>query len=245
MSNVEKIWYSYKGKHYHGGLPAFFDSAQYSWTQLLENNYDIISNEVMNYLNGDKTELISYYNNKITSHKNAWQILTFKFWGVDMPKTQKSLPITNGLLNSIPGIISSSISILEPQTAIHPHFGDSNTFIRCHFGIDVPAGLPQCGIKVNGIDKSWNNGKLLMLCDAHEHSTWNKTNQRRVIILFDVLHEQYLPYKKSICINGLALIWIQQKKASSKFINKLPGFMQGILMRLKRVQYYVFGLSWK
>ncbi|CAN5147076.1 hypothetical protein BH09BAC5_BH09BAC5_25260 [soil metagenome] len=68
-------------------------------------------------------------------------------------------------------MLSAGISRLAPHTEIQPHFGDTNMIARCHFGLSIPSGLSECGIQENDKKREWEEGKWLVFCDAHQHST--------------------------------------------------------------------------
>ena len=110
-----------------------------------------------------------------------------------------SCPVTINILNNIPGLISASVSILEPGARINPHYGDTDAIIRCHLGLKIPAGLPSCGFRVGYEDRSWEQGKLLMFNDAAYHKAWNETDQTRIVLLFDIIRIQHEKQKKWIC----------------------------------------------
>ncbi|HYG53388.1 MAG TPA: aspartyl/asparaginyl beta-hydroxylase domain-containing protein [Flavobacteriales bacterium] len=242
MSGKQKIWYSHKNKAYTGHFPAYFIPAEFPWVAQLEAKFPEIETEVTRYLKTHADELKPYFNKDLVSKKNAWQLLTLKFWGVENKKTVAGFPVLSNAINAIPHTVTCSISLMEPQTTIVPHIGDTDAVMRCHLGLDVPAGLPACGIKVNDVDKAWERGKVLIFCDAYMHSAWNHTDQRRIVIIFDVVHDVFKDRYKNICNETHALLWLQKKRQDSPFFNKLPGPVLGILMRLRKLRYALFGI---
>lgn len=119
----------------------------------------------------------------------------------------------------------AALCLLEPQSAVLPHYGDTNTTIRCHLGIRVPAGLPECGIEVAGEKRPWENGKLLMFCDAHYHNVWNKTDNRRYIFTIDIMRNEYAQNTTRICSKVLAVYTLKYFDQRIKFINRVPRFL--------------------
>jgi aspartyl/asparaginyl beta-hydroxylase (cupin superfamily) len=89
------------------------------------------------------------------------------------------------LIESSPNVTTDALSIRDPETTIKPHIGDTNAIARCHLGLMVPASLPECGIRVAGQERVWEQGRVLIFCDAHPHTAWNHTTERRVILFVD------------------------------------------------------------
>jgi len=74
-------------------------------------------------------------------------------------------------------------SVLEPGTHIAPHYGLLNTRLICHIPLLLP---PDCFLRVGGETRSWANGEALIFDDSFEHEAWNRSDQRRVILLFEI-----------------------------------------------------------
>ena len=112
--------------------------------------------------------------------------------------------------------------MLEPQSKIKQHCGDTNAIIRIHLPIVVPKGLPECGLTVDGIEKEWQEGKVLMFNDAQQHSAKNESDERRIVLILDVIRPEFLTKKYEISarvINGLIWQWMTQKNPK---VRKLP-----------------------
>lgn len=74
-------------------------------------------------------------------------------------------------------------SLLKPGTHIQPHHGLLNTRLICHIPLIVPQG---CAIRVGNETRSWREGEALIFDDSFEHEAWNKSNDTRVILLFEI-----------------------------------------------------------
>ena len=112
-------------------------------------------------------------------------------------------------LQQIDGLVSASFSLLKAGTSIHPHYGDTNAIIRSHFGVDVPAGLPQVGFRVNGEERAWRNGEFLFFCDGYVHSAWNHSEKDRIVMIIDVLRPEFAARRRFICATVLASLTLQ------------------------------------
>lgn len=204
----QKEWYSYQRKRYPYEGPYYFDVDQMPWVEEFKTAIPQIREEVMGFVQREEQRLAPYFNKDLVSGPTKWKALSFKFWGLRFKKNAGQIPISMAALDQIPGLVSASISMLEPQTEIHPHRGDTNTIMRWHLGLEIPEPLPNCGFKVGQEERSWTNGGLLAFNDAENHQAWNLTDQRRFLLLFDVIRPEFMERKKAICARVLSsLFW--------------------------------------
>ena len=146
-------------------------------------------------------------------------------WGVEFHKNICNFPVTTEILKQIPGLVSASFNLLEKKSEIKHHFGETNASVRVHLGLCIPDSLPDVGFKVNGISRSWEEGKVLIFCDGYEHSGWNHSNQDRYILLLDIIRSEFIHKKRLICANVLATLSLQSLVSKSAFlfyINFIP-----------------------
>ncbi|MDF2438185.1 MAG: hypothetical protein K0Q95_2561 [Bacteroidota bacterium] len=208
----------------------FYDPAEFSWTSLLEKNHDMIAAEVTRFINKNERALRPYFASALMDNPASWKALSFYFWGKRMDENAcLECPDTLGILSQIPNIVSASISILEPHSEIKGHFGDTDAIYRCHLGLVIPASLPECGFRVGYEDRPWQTGKLLIFNDANYHRAWNKSGERRIILLFDVIKPEYASEKKIICakIHG-NIMWQKISEFTGLYKNKKNFITKGI-----------------
>ena len=74
-------------------------------------------------------------------------------------------------------------SLLTPGTHIRPHNGLLNTRLICHLPILTP---PDCALRVGAETRPWREGEMLVFDDSIEHEAWNRSNQTRVVLLFEI-----------------------------------------------------------
>lgn len=74
-------------------------------------------------------------------------------------------------------------SLLKPGTHIQPHHGLLNTRLICHIPLIVPE---DCAIRVGNETRSWRAGEALIFDDSFEHEAWNRSDDTRVILLFEI-----------------------------------------------------------
>jgi aspartyl/asparaginyl beta-hydroxylase (cupin superfamily) len=53
----------------------------------------------------------------------------------------------------------------------------------CHLPLLVP---DQCGLRVGNEVRPWREGELLIFDDSIEHEAWNRSDEIRVVLLFDI-----------------------------------------------------------
>lgn len=239
-------WYSYKGGVYNDDSPAFFDTASWEWMRNSETTFPIIRNEIENLLSKKNNILEPYFNSDLLAESSTlnkgdghgkWEVGNFYFWGKENTENCEACPELVRLLKSIPGMLTAGISRLAPATEIKPHHGDTNMIARCHLGLSIPEGLPNCGIKVKNEIRQWENGKWFAFCDAHEHSAWNRTDKFRYILIVDVVLPQFIGQKKEIEKNVRSLLSLQNKLTKNPTLKNLPGFVLAVMR-----QWYKLGI---
>lgn len=233
------IWYSYKGIPYTGNCPAYYDLSSKIWFANLKDNQGAIKSLVLDYLKQEGIEVENYFNTDLVSGKENWKVSPFLFWNKRNEKNISSAKDLFSLFKNIPGLTGLAISILPAQTSVNPHYGDTDAVYRIHIPIKIPSALPVCGLKVNGIEKSWEQNELLAFCDAHLHEAWNNSTETRIVLIADVLREEYLMAQKNVCLNALSLLQLQQLTNYHKWINSFPSFSKGILRIILKTVLFI------
>jgi aspartyl/asparaginyl beta-hydroxylase (cupin superfamily) len=222
------IWYNYKGGKPGNQLPAFFDELNWKWITEGESRFAILKNEIEALIKKRNHTLDPYFNTSLIE-SGSWDTLEFLFWNTENKNNCDACPEINRWLSSIPGLTSAGISRLSPGAEIKPHPGDTNGIARCHLGLIIPHGLPDCGIMVNGEARAWEEGKFTVFCDAYEHSAWNRTNAFRYILIVDVVLPRFLSKKKQIVSNVKSSLKLQGLIEKKSWVGKLPGPILGII----------------
>lgn len=205
-----KLWFSiFDEKRYVGNEHAFYNSDDYKWAQYVLENKDVIIKEFKDTISTERL-FDPYFNYLFSTTDGGWKTVGLKFWSINNYKNQRYFPEITKIINNVPGLISASFSKLEPNSEIIPHNGDSNGFFRCHLGIEIPGKLPECGFEVEGEQRSWGNGELLIFCDALYHKAWNKTDGERYIMIFDVIRKEYEPQRNNLISTVLASMFLQK-----------------------------------
>ncbi len=218
-------------------VPNFIEHSQFAWSSELITNWLMYKNEI-EYLIKEKPTFIPYFNTALGDVTSSWSTISLKTWDINVPKTLSNTPGLAKFLLRFPEVTSMAISRLGPNSTIKRHQGDTNAIFRCHVGISIPSSLPDCGFQVNEEQKSWEEGKLIAFVDANEHEAWNKTNQERLILMFDVIRPEFIPYKRKVCINVRAFLLTQVFVLKYPILLKLPkALIHLIFLKIKLLVY--------
>lgn len=86
-------------------------------------------------------------------------------------------------------------SALQPGTVIPPHNGATNARLTVHLPLVIP---PDCGLRVGEETHVWEPGKLVIFDDTIRHEAWNRSNQLRVVLIFDIWHPMLTPLEREM-----------------------------------------------
>ena len=121
----------------------------------------------------------------------AWDAYFFYRHGVRYDEHCARCPQTTALLDALPLVRirdhapETLFSVLSPGTHILPHSGVTNTRLVTHLPLIVP---PDCAIRVGGEEHVWQEGRCVTFDDTYEHEAWNRSEQRRVVLILDSWH---------------------------------------------------------
>lgn len=157
----------------------FFDTSEFEFTRLLEARAPKIKEE-MESLTLDSFK--PWYEKDL--YTNLWLVYGLYAMGNKLKDNCARCPETVKILEQIPDLTTAGFSALLPGTHIKPHEGFTKMVLRCHLGLSVPQ--PQtCVLKVNGVERSWQEGKCLIFDDTMTHEAWNKGDKPRIVLLID------------------------------------------------------------
>jgi aspartate beta-hydroxylase len=119
----------------------------------------------------------------------GWDVCMLYERGQKHEETCARCPVTtavierNRTVRDLAGL--AYFSRLAPGSRVEPHRGPTNLRLRCHVGIDVPAG---CGIRVGGEARRWSEGRCIVFDDSFEHEVWNESARERIVLIVDLWH---------------------------------------------------------
>jgi aspartyl/asparaginyl beta-hydroxylase (cupin superfamily) len=122
---------------------------------------------------------------RIARSKN-WRAFFLIGYGYRAELGCRLCPETARALEGVPGLESAFFSILLPGMHIPRHRGPTKSLLVFHLAVKVPRESEKCLIRVGDEFRPWQQGKVLILDDTHEHEVWNDTDETRVVLLFHV-----------------------------------------------------------
>jgi beta-hydroxylase len=165
----------------------FYEAEQFPWLKPLTDNFEIIKGELLNLIaEGKENQWMNTFPHYVDSEKyKAWKVFSFIFFNMKLPHHAALCPKTAELVYSLPEILSCDYSYMNGQTHVKPHKGYSRMVLRCHLPLIVP-DEKLCALRVGDTVKHWKEGELMIFDDSFEHEAWNKTDERRVVLMFDI-----------------------------------------------------------
>lgn len=137
--------------------------------EYLKFRYGLFSDRQPGYLEGSRASF-------------CWRV-----YGRPLLRNCEVCPVTSAVVNEVvPDLVTSGFYLLGPHSAILPHTGVSSDLRRGHMGIFCPA---DCALRVSDEVRSWSEGGFLVFDDTYEHEVWNRSDELRVILLFDFVRE--------------------------------------------------------
>lgn len=184
---------------YYPFLPAdeYFDDHHFPWFAQLEAGAPAIKEELEALLATPDEVLRPYVRMEAGTPANDWSALDGSLdwaacflWEYGRPHQHilDRCPRTAALLADlplarIPGRAPNAFfSLLRPHSHIPPHTGVTNTRAIIHLALDIP---PDCGFRVGGETRQWQPGKAFAFDDTIDHEAWNRSDQRRAILILD------------------------------------------------------------
>jgi hypothetical protein len=184
--------------------PVFYPAAEtFPEVRHVLDHYAAIRAELASYLEGAVT--VPHFNPSPPkmSRPNSWRNLYFKNYSLQYRTARKYFPRTFQVFADRPEYTLAGITTLAPGGRLSSHCGETNAIIRCHIGLKVPGTLPALGLRVNGEDVCWQEGKVLAFNDAYQHEVWNETAQPRHVLVFDIIRPEFARYRTWICAQSL------------------------------------------
>lgn len=235
----ENLIFNLRSREYHGTLPLFYSPDDFPELNVLKNNWQVIFREIQDYESEyGSISGINTLSPPGLSSTNAWNNIYLENFLWQFHVNRKHFPETCKVLAQIPGCTLAVITVLSPQGSIEPHYGDTNAVIRCHLGLQIPAPYPACGIRVGNQEQGWKNGELTVFSEAHYHHVWNRTNEKRYLLVVDIVHPQWSREKEWICARVLGA-------QSYIFFEKRIPFLQKLPYSFLAPIHLVFSLIWR
>lgn len=195
----KQIYYQEPKQFYFPELPQreFYQPHEFRWAAPLMASWEIIRDEALALLSQPK--LFRPYletgegqptNEHLAMADNPdWSAYYLIRDGNDVTENISRCPHTMAALKDVDlcrtggGTPSVLFSLLKAGAHIPPHNGMLNTRLICHLPVIVP---PGCEFRVGNTKTNWVEGQMLIFDDSINHEAWNKSDEDRVVLLFDV-----------------------------------------------------------
>jgi aspartate beta-hydroxylase len=183
---------------YFPGLPpqAYLDRALFPWIEQLEAQTDAIREELLGLLPSEAgrervftSEAIEQVNLRGLNAPPSWNGYYFYRHGIRRDDNCLSCPVTARSLDLLPLSHVREhgpevlFSVFTAGTHLLPHRGVTNTRLVGHLPLIVPA---DCALNVGGEIHAWREGRAVIFDDTYEHEAWNRSQQTRVVLIFDL-----------------------------------------------------------
>ena len=146
----------------------------------ITTHWNIFRTDALRVMNGNMT--VRWHESAL--HNDKWDVFGL-IWQNEICELTHYCPNSFEIVNRHRDVVvNCGFSIMHPKCEIYPHHGYTGEVLRCHLGLVVPEG--DCCLKVEDEVRHWSEGEVLLFDDTKLHSTWNKTDQMRVILLTDL-----------------------------------------------------------
>jgi aspartate beta-hydroxylase len=118
-----------------------------------------------------------------------WRLYILKAYGTDVPRNMATCPLLTAVAQSIPDVLSVSLSFLAPGKHIPQHRGPFRGVLRFYLGLSVPRDeddRPAVVLTIDGIEHRIGDGECLLWDDTYPHEVRNRSDQIRAALLLDV-----------------------------------------------------------
>lgn len=183
---------------YMPGLPTspWFGRDSLGWVEEFEAQLPAIRAELMSLMPGEGTgekvfssTALEEQNLRGTRGAPSWTGHYFYRHGQRRDDNCAACPATSTALDRLPLCHVAGhgpevlFSVFTPGTHLLAHRGVTNTRSVGHLPLIVP---PDCALKVGGEEHAWREGEVVVFDDTYEHEAWNRSDQVRVVLIFDI-----------------------------------------------------------
>ncbi len=200
-------------------LPAdeFFDRSHCPWIMAIEAHTDVIRAEALAILTNGGEAIRPYVRMEAGGPETKWSRLDGSFdwsacflweYGVRNEAVCDLCPETVAALAGLPQnhirgkAPSAFFSVLKPGAHIPAHTGVTNTRATVHLPLVVPDG---CTFRVGGETREWRVGEAFAFDDTIEHEAWNRSDEIRIVLIFDVWNPHLTVDEQDLLVDYFAL----------------------------------------
>lgn len=248
MSNAEFSWPEGEKlvfvrppkEEYNGHLDCFYSPDLFPELLPLKANWQKIRDEITEFekKNGELSGMSSISPAKV--YGGNWTLIYLMSFMRKNHENREKFPYICSLIDQIPNIVFAAVSVLPPNSEIAPHFGDTNGIIRTHLGLIIPAPYPTIAIKIGEEERGWQEGELMCFINVQKHSVWNRSNERRYVLMVDFVPKILENRIMEICCKGLGSQSFIYLYKNIKLVRALPGFVQDFMCQVATAIWRIY-----
>lgn len=215
MSQQANPFYYNTPEWYKGGEPAFYDAKGFPISEVLLEHQPTFKEEALGLFSRQPTSFQQNFSPYNTDLK-GWRTIVLFSYGLINKKNIEKFPKTWEVLKDIEGLSLLMFSVLQPQTHLKAHFGDTDAIVRHHIGLHVPAPHPSIALRVCQEERGWSEEEVMSFCVVNRHQAWNKTDEPRLILMSDTIKPEFA--------HRTAEVWskVLGAEATKYYSNKWP-----------------------
>ena len=230
-----------RNPRYRGSLPFFYEPEQFPELKPLQDHWQEIRDEIRAFESRHgHIRGINTYSPPELSNDTGWSNIYLENFMWRFHRNRKNFPLICRLVDRIPNCTLAAISILAPHSAIHAHYGDTNGIVRGHLGLVVPAQAPVCALRVGTEERGWTEGGFTLFTEAHLHTAWNRSDQKRYILVVDLIPGFVRESKRSVCARVLGAQTFNYFEKKLPFLKHIPDAWLGPLHAVLRALWWLF-----
>ena len=162
----------------------------------LLQNYDAIRRETLEIALSGRLpanhEIMEQQRTLYEFDRKAWGMLPLRGYGYNYPANQNLIPTLKSFLKRHPDVVSAAISLFPPGKILRPHKGPFKGVWRFHLPLYVDMlenNTTSCELMIDGITYHLQEREGFLWDDTFLHSAINRSEQARVVLLFDVFRQ--------------------------------------------------------
>jgi aspartate beta-hydroxylase len=175
---------------FYPGLPSrpIYDPTEFAWLTHVQSQVPVFQAELFALERARREDTFHTVWPDFTE-RGEWAALWLRLYGQEYNANAALAPQTIAALDQVPGLAGwLGFSAMAPKTHVAPHCGVTNAKLRCHVPLELVPGGSR--MRVGDRVHSWTEGEVLVFDDTFEHEVWNDSDQRRVLLIFDIYHPE-------------------------------------------------------
>ncbi len=211
----------------------FYPGELFPWIDELEKNAGAIREEALAVLAGGNGVLEPFLGQgsdgvatgqlRNDRGEAAWDAFFFYRHGRRYDENHLRCPVTSAVVEKLPLVRIEDhapeilFSVLTPGSHILPHTGMTNSRLVAHLALVIP---PGCAIRVGAETREWEEGRVLVFDDTHEHEAWNHGDQTRVVLIVDVWNHYLTAIEREAFSTLVQTMWSFHRACGFKSVEQ-------------------------